>query len=57
VGECLAVPVAEEAAQKPGEEEQKKYFGRYIQLKKYLYRSEQKFVDLEQTHLKAIRQV
>ena len=33
------------------------YFKKYIQLKKYLKRTETKFVDYEQTNLKAIRQV
>lgn len=58
VSECLSVPVAEEADQAPASEcEQKQLFGKYIQLKKYVHRSEQKFIDLEQKHLKAIRQV
>lgn len=58
VNECLADPVTGDADQAPASEsEQKQFFGKYIQLKKYLYKSEQKFIDLEQTHLKAIRQV
>lgn len=39
------------------EDDQKKFFDKYIRLKKYLYKNEQKFIDLEQTNLKAIRQV
>jgi len=33
------------------------YFKKYIQLKKYLKKTETKFVDMEQANLKAIRQV
>ena len=33
------------------------YFKKYIQLKKYLKKTETKFIDMEQANLKAIRQV
>lgn len=33
------------------------YFKKFIQLKKYLKRNENKFINLQQMHLKAIKQI
>lgn len=57
INECIAAPLEAENSIKPTDNAQKDYFNKYIQLKKYLYKNETKFVELEQAHLKAVRQV
>ena len=58
VSECISKSVEdEETSQQLNDNDQKYFFNKYIKLKKYLYNNEEKFVELEQTHLKAIRQV
>ena len=57
INECISTPIETEDYIKPTDIAQKDYFNKYIQLKKYLYKNETKFVELEQAHLKAVRQV
>ena len=63
ISECLSVPVESDLEQLSKKLktvdnlESTDYFKKYIQLKKYLKKTESKFVHLEQSNLKAIRQV
>lgn len=57
IDECISKSVEEEENSMLDDSKQKDFFQKYIQLKKHLYKNEEKFVDMEQTHLKAIRQV
>ena len=60
VDECISQPI--EIEEKSLESEQQKlnrtgggYFNKYIQLKKYLYKKDAKFIELQQDHLKSIK--
>ena len=56
VSECLNLSAESELEAKSQDPIQNnEYFKKYIQLKKYLNKNEKKFIDLEQTHLKALR--
>jgi hypothetical protein len=56
VNECLATSIEDEQKQEANANAAN-YFNKYIQLRKYLNNNEQQFIDLQQTSLKAIRQV
>ena len=63
ISECLSDPVESDLEQLSKQLktvdnlEPNDYFKKYIQLKKYLKKTESKFGHLEQSNLKAIRQV
>lgn len=54
VDECTNVS---EGVEEHMDTEDKVYFNKYLQLKKYLYKKDAKFIELEQANLKAIRKV
>ena len=53
ISECLEKSIESDIDSQQNNE----YFQKYIQLKKYLQKNEKKFIELEKTHLKALRNI
>ena len=57
ISDSLAKSVDEELEKAEEDSNESVYFRRYVNLKKYIKKSESKFVELEQKHLKSITQI
>jgi hypothetical protein len=56
VSECIAEPGKDVEASN-SEPDQNGFFNKYIQLKKYLYKKDAKFIEMQQDHLKSIKMI